>query len=81
MPLTLSSFAGDFRMLKALIAAQYNGIDIEKPHFELGKDNLTPAFVAKNPTGKVPMLETPQGACYQCHSCACGFLSLHCCLH
>jgi len=60
---TLTSFPGDFRALKALIAAQYNGVEIAKPHFELNKDNLKPEFLAKNPTGKVPLLETPHGTC------------------
>jgi glutathione S-transferase len=32
-----------------------------KPHFELNKDNLTPEFQAKNPTGKLPLLETAHG--------------------
>ena len=61
----LYSFAGDFRALKALIAGAYTGVAIERPAFELGKDNLTPEFVAKNPLGKLPLLETPQGVLFE----------------
>ncbi|RYY35309.1 hypothetical protein EON62_02580 [archaeon] len=58
---TLSSFAGDFRALKGLIAAQYNGVAVESRDITLNVDNVKPEFLAKNPTGKVPMLETPHG--------------------
>jgi len=36
-----------------LIAAAYNDVKIDVPAFELHKDNVTPAFLAKNPLGKV----------------------------
>jgi elongation factor 1-gamma len=65
MTLTLSSYAGDFRALKAQIAAAYNGVALETPAFVLGKDNLTPEFLAKNPLGKVPLLETAQGVLFE----------------
>ena len=41
-----------------------------KPHFELNKDNLKPEFIAKNPTGKVPILETPQGVLFESNAIA-----------
>lgn len=32
---------------------------------ELGKDNVKPEFLAKNPTGKLPFLETPHGVLFE----------------
>ena len=61
----LFAFPGDFRALKALIAGAYNGVAIERPAFELGKDNLKPEFIAKNPLGKLPLLETAQGVLFE----------------
>ena len=58
---TLHVDAGNFRAFKSLIAAEYNGVDIKVPKFELGKDNQTPTFLAKSPQGKVPVLETANG--------------------
>lgn len=57
--LTLHTYGGNPRVFKILIAAQYNGVsNINIPaDFEMGKDNKTKAFLAKNPTGKVPVLE------------------------
>lgn len=63
--LKLYSYAGDFRAFKALIAAEYNGVTIERPEFVLGKHNVTPEFTAKNPLGKVPLLETAQGVVFE----------------
>jgi hypothetical protein len=34
-----------------------------RPEFKLGRDNVSAEFLAKNPQGKVPLLETPHGAC------------------
>ena len=64
-PIKLFSAPGDFRALKALIAGAYNGVAIERPAFEVGKDNLTPEFLAKNPAGKLPLLETSQGCIWE----------------
>lgn len=56
--LTLHTYGGNPRVFKILIAAQYNDVEISIPEtFEMGKDNKTAAFLAKNPTGKVPVLE------------------------
>ena len=57
----LYTYAGNVHALQSLIAARYNGIDIEVPAFEMGKDNKMPAFLAKSPMGKVPVLETAEG--------------------
>jgi len=47
--------------MKALVAAQYNGVKVDIPEFEMMKDNVTPEFLAKSPMGKVPCLETTEG--------------------
>ena len=45
-------------------AAGWAGValDVVEP-FQMGVDNKTPAFLAKNPFGKVPLLELPSGEC------------------
>ncbi len=70
---TLYSFAGDFRAFKALIAAQYNGVDIATPEFDLATDGKKEEFLAKSPLGKVPLLDTPKGECFM----AFGFVFMH----
>jgi len=52
---------GNFRAFKILIAAEYNGVDIQVPAFDLAKQGKSPDFLSKSPAGKVPALETPQG--------------------
>ena len=44
-------------------AAGWAGVPLEIAPFVMGVDNKTPEFLAKNPFGKVPVLETPDGAC------------------
>jgi len=58
---TLLTYAGNTHALQSLIVARYNGVEIEVPAFEMGKDNKTEAFLAKSPMGKVPVLETSAG--------------------
>jgi len=70
MSLKLHTFVGNFRAFKALIAAEYNGIDIEIPKFEMLVDNKKPEFLAMSPQGRVPVLETPQGAICESNSIA-----------
>lgn len=61
--LTLYGEKGNFRSMKILIAAEYNKVDIEiTPNFQVGVDNNTAEFRKLSPTGKVPVLATPQGA-------------------
>ena len=67
---TLYAFPGAYRTQKTLIAAKYVGVDIAVPSFELGKDNKTPAFLAKNPAGKIPVLDTPTGPLFESNAIA-----------
>jgi len=60
----------NYRAWKTLIAAAYNDIKIDVPPFELHKDNVTPEFLAKNPLGKVPVLETPHGCIFESNAIA-----------
>jgi elongation factor 1-gamma len=63
MALTLHTDKGNFRAFKILIAAEYNKVEINyTPNFKIGVDNKTPEFQKLSPTGKVPVLSTPQGA-------------------
>ena len=57
----LFTYAGNVHALQSLIIAKYNGVEIEVPAFEMGKDNKKADFLAKSPMGKVPVLETPSG--------------------
>jgi len=55
---------------KALIAAKYAGVNVETPSFTLGTDNKKPEFLEKSPLGKVPVLETAEGALFEAHAIA-----------
>ena len=57
----LFTYAGNVHALQSLVIAKYQGVEIEVPAFEMGKDNKTAAFLAKSPMGKVPVLETAAG--------------------
>jgi elongation factor 1-gamma len=50
--------AGSFRAFAPLIAAEYNGVAVE-----VETEGLE-AAVAKSPTGKAPLMETPQGVIF-----------------
>ena len=56
MVMKIYTYKGNSNAFKALIAAEYNGLVIEQPEFEMGKDNKTPEFLAKNPHGKARVL-------------------------
>lgn len=68
--LTLFTFPGDFRAFKARIAAQYNGVKIETPDFNVEKDGQSAEFLAKSPLGTVPLLETPSGCLFESNAIA-----------
>jgi len=65
------SYPQNPRVFRALIAGQYNGIEIETtPDFQMGKDNKTKEFLALNPNGKVPVLVTDDGPIFETNAIA-----------
>lgn len=69
MALKLWTHPGNFRAFKILIAAEYNGIDIELPDVS-GADNKSPEFLAKSPLGRLPVLDTPHGSIFESNAIA-----------
>ncbi|KAG2795124.1 hypothetical protein PC129_g23601, partial [Phytophthora cactorum] len=65
MVLKLYTYPGNYRVFKALIAAEFNSIDIELPEFDFAKDIKSKEFKAKTPAGKVPLLETDEGCIFE----------------
>ncbi|KAL8009663.1 putative elongation factor 1B gamma, S-crystallin, Thioredoxin-like superfamily [Plasmopara halstedii] len=61
----LFTYPGNYRAFKVLIAAEYNGINIELPEFDMAKDTKSSAFKSKTPIGKVPLLETEEGCIFE----------------
>ncbi|KAL8116327.1 elongation factor 1-gamma-like isoform X1 [Apium graveolens] len=56
---------------KTLITAEYTGIKVELvENFEMGVSNKSPEFLKMNPIGKVPVLETPDGAIFESNAIA-----------
>ena len=53
MTLKLHTYPGNKNAFKALIAAQYIGVQIDVPPFNMGVDNKKPDFLKLNPNGKV----------------------------
>jgi len=70
MALKLYTTEGNSRAFKTLIAAAYNGVEIEIVPVEMGKTNKTPEFLALNPNGKIPTLQTPEGGIWESNSIA-----------
>lgn len=70
MSLKLFTYPDNYRAWKALIAAQYNQVDIELPAFDMDKDCKSESFKAKNPLQKVPVLETPSGCIFESNAIA-----------
>jgi len=64
------SYPNNPRVWKAQIAANYTGLELEVPPFQVGVDNKTPEFAAKNPLQKVPVLETPEGCIFESNAIA-----------
>ena len=62
---TLYAPAGSFRAFAPLIAAEYNGVDID-----VETEGIEAAVAAKSPTGKAPLLETPQGVIFSSQAMA-----------
>ena len=67
---TILSYPENPRAWKAIIAGKYNGVDVEYPAFNFGVDNKTPEFLKLNPTGKVPVLITPEGPIFESNAIA-----------
>jgi elongation factor 1-gamma len=56
---------------KGRIAAEYSGVKVDlSPNFEMGVSNKTPEFLKMNPLGKIPVLETPDGAVFESNAIA-----------
>ncbi|CAL0300764.1 unnamed protein product [Lupinus luteus] len=71
MPLILHSPSANKNNYKALIAAEYNGVQLQLlPDFEMGVSNKTPQFLNMNPLGKVPVLETPHAPVFESNAIA-----------
>jgi elongation factor 1-gamma len=71
MALVLHSASGNKNAFKALIAAEYCGVKVElTKNFEMGVSNKTPEFIKMNPLGKIPVLETPDGAVFESNAIA-----------
>ena len=65
MTYKLHAPAGSFRAFPALIAAEYNGIDVEAV-----ADFDADAVSKMSPTGKAPVLETSSGNLFSSHAIA-----------
>ncbi|XP_057419869.1 elongation factor 1-gamma-like [Lotus japonicus] len=71
MSLILHAGKSNKNAYKALIAAEYAGVQVElAPNFEMGVSNKTPEFLKMNPIGKVPVLETPDGPVFESNAIA-----------
>ncbi|CAL5199670.1 unnamed protein product [Lathyrus oleraceus] len=71
MALILHTGQGNKNAYKALIAAEYASVQVQyAPNFEFGVSNKTPQFLAMNPLGKVPVLETPHGPVFESNAIA-----------
>jgi elongation factor 1-gamma len=70
MSLKIHTFPNNPRANKALIAAEYGGVKVETVIVEMGKDNKSKQFLAINPFGKVPTLETPEGGVFESNAIA-----------
>ncbi|KAF5457092.1 hypothetical protein F2P56_021223 [Juglans regia] len=71
MALVLHSGSTNKNAYKALIVAEYIGVDVQLvKNFEMGVSNKTPEFIKMNPIGKVPVLETPNGPVFESNAIA-----------
>ncbi|EHA8586385.1 elongation factor 1-gamma 2 [Cocos nucifera] len=71
MALILYAVSQNKNGFKALIAAEYNGVQVElAKNFEMGVSNKTTEFLKMNPIGKVPVLETPDGPIFESNAIA-----------
>ncbi|KAL5073289.1 hypothetical protein RYX36_012273 [Vicia faba] len=69
--LILHAASANKNVFKTLIAAEYVGVNVQlAPDFQMGVSNKTPQFLKLNPIGKVPVLETPDGAVFESNAIA-----------
>eukprot|EP00271_Cylindrocystis_brebissonii_P007679 TRINITY_DN2127_c0_g1_i1.p1 TRINITY_DN2127_c0_g1~~TRINITY_DN2127_c0_g1_i1.p1 ORF type:complete len:464 (-),score=112.20 TRINITY_DN2127_c0_g1_i1:1035-2378(-) len=68
--LKLYTFPGNKNSFKALIAAEYVGVKIDVPPFKWGETNVSPEFLKLTPIGKIPVLQTPNGAIFESNAIA-----------
>ncbi|KAJ0078044.1 hypothetical protein Patl1_36616 [Pistacia atlantica] len=67
----LHGLKGHKSPFKALIVAEYNGVQVKLvDNFKLGVTNKSPEFLKLNPIGKVPVLETPDGPVFESNAIA-----------
>ncbi|XP_050158654.1 elongation factor 1-gamma-like [Malus sylvestris] len=55
---------------KVLIVAEYSGVKVLAPNFEIGVTNKTPEYLKLNPIGKYPLLTTPDGPIFESNAIA-----------
>ncbi|CAI0375116.1 unnamed protein product [Linum tenue] len=66
-----AGYPGNKNANKARIVAEYSGVKISMvENFEMGVTNKTPEFLKMNPIGKIPVLETPEGAVFESNAIA-----------
>ncbi|KAI7753331.1 hypothetical protein M8C21_029463 [Ambrosia artemisiifolia] len=71
MALIIHSVKQSKNVYKALITAEYVGVEIKVvDDFQIGVSNKTPEFLKMNPIGKVPVLETPDGPIFESNAIA-----------
>eukprot|EP01113_Clastostelium_recurvatum_P050073 TRINITY_DN93_c0_g1_i1.p1 TRINITY_DN93_c0_g1~~TRINITY_DN93_c0_g1_i1.p1 ORF type:complete len:423 (+),score=165.19 TRINITY_DN93_c0_g1_i1:83-1351(+) len=70
MSLVIHSYPGNARANKALIAAKYVGAKVTVNSIKMGEENKTPEFLKKNPFGKVPVMDTPEGPIFESNAIA-----------
>lgn len=70
MSLKIWTYPNNPRANKGRIAAKYNGVEVTEVPVEMGKTNKTKEFLAMNPLGKVPVLETEDGAIWESNAIA-----------
>ncbi|KAJ1691938.1 hypothetical protein LUZ63_016093 [Rhynchospora breviuscula] len=71
MALVLYTGPGNRNAFKALITAEYSGVKLElAKDFQVGVSNYTPEFLKMSPIGRVPVLETPDGAIFDSNAIA-----------
>jgi len=69
--LTIHGGATNANVWKSIIAARYAGVEIKRGEdFQMGVTNKTPEYLAKNPFGLVPVMDTPEGPLYESNTCA-----------